>query len=228
LALEKEYGRAIFTWSSELETEIESAAKRLGEIKMEISQLLEFQKLGNVILDLQKQKTLLSAELSELNTNIEKFKFAQESRKKEAKLAIASELINLLHLDIPREDEFIKANDVAWEFGDNHVSVNNKLNFSESSMVILRHSFHLALLLASAKKEYFRIPRFLILDGIEDGGLERARSYHLQRLIIDVSKNLNTQHQIIFGTSQIDPELDHKDFVIGRSFTKDQKSLAIG
>ena len=227
-SLEKEYARSIATWTTELEQLIESTAQRLGEVRQKVAQLVEFQKIGNTILELQKQKNDLAARISELTTEIEKYAFAQESRKRDAKYAIATELKTLLRLDLQRQDEFINAEEVDWSFSENKVTVNGSTNFSESSMVILRHSFHLALLVASAKNSFFRIPRFLILDGIEDGGIELPRSYHFQKLIIETSKSLSTEHQIIFATSQINPELDHNDFVIGRPFTTENKSLSIG
>ena len=121
---------------------------------------------------------------------------------------MANELVNLLRADLPRQEEFISAAAVDWSFSDNRVIVNGNTQFSESSMVILKHCFHLALLAASTRHEFFRVPRFLLLDGgIEDGGQEIARSHHLQELVVKLGESLPADHQIIYATLQIAPSL---------------------
>lgn len=94
-------------------------------------------------------------------------------------------------------------------------------------MVILRHSFHLALLLASAKHAFFRFPRFLMLDGIEDGGQEQERSFAFQKLIVDSCESLENDYQVIYATSQIEPSLDTVDYVVGKASTTSDKTLEI-
>jgi hypothetical protein len=142
-------------------------------------------------------------------------------------LALAENLIHLLKIDLKRQEEFISAAAVDWSFSHDRVTVNGHTQFSESSMVILKQSFHLALLMASATNEYFRAPRFILLDGIEDGGQEIARSHKLQENIVALSATLNASHQIIFATSQIAPALAHEKYVVGSSSTVVSKTLAI-
>ena len=83
------------------------------------------------------------------------------------------------------------------------------------------------MLMASAANSYFRVPRFILLDGIEDGGQEIARSHKLQENIAALSEALNVSHQIIFATSQIAPALAQEKFVVGSSSTVVNKTLAI-
>jgi hypothetical protein len=226
-ALEQQYARQSISWSSPLESEIEGLARKLGEIEQRIRQLFEFQRLGSVVLGLQRQREELAAQLEALNSEIERLRFSQEERKQQARHAVAEFLVDLLRKDLPRQAEFIEARDVDWNFGDNRVTVNGHSNFSESSMVILRHAFHLAMLFASTKEAYFRVPRFLILDGIDDGGLELERNHHFQQLIVDTAAVVDVEHQIIFATSQIAPSLEKQELVVGRSFTPEDKALRI-
>ena len=94
-------------------------------------------------------------------------------------------------------------------------------------MVFLRHAFHLALLRSSLSNAYFRYPRLLILDGVEDGGMEVERSYNFQNIIADVSRQATVPHQIIMTTMNISPELDNDAYIVGRKFTHQNKSIAL-
>lgn len=226
--LERQYRTVTQEWTSPVEREIDTANLRLGELKQKLVQIGEYQKLAGVIEDLQNKRANLEARKSQLQDKIVLLENQDEAVKGEAKLSIANELISLLRADLPRQEEFISATNVDWSFGDNRVIVNGHTQFSESSMVILKHCFHLALLAASTKHEFFRIPRFLLLDGIEDGGQELERSHHFQELVVRLSESLPAAHQIIFSTSQIAPSLQDSDLVVGKASTVDDKTLAIG
>lgn len=116
---------------------------------------------------------------------------------------------------------------VPFSFTDNNISVEGITQFSESSTVVLRHLFHVALLSASTRIPAMRFPRFLLLDGIEDGGMELARSHRLQETIVDECSRFDCEYQLIFATSQIAPQLDVENFVVARSFSEEQRSLQI-
>ena len=183
--------------------------------------------LAAVIEDLQSKREELEAQKARLQDAILNAENRDEGLKKKARLALAENLMRLLKMDLERQEEFISAAAVDWSFSHDRVTVNGHTQFSESSMVILKHSFHLAMLLASAANSYFRVPRFILLDGIEDGGQEIARSHKLQENIAALSEALNVSHQIIFATSQIAPALAQEKFVIGSSSTVVNKTLAI-
>ena len=225
--LEVEYRKVTQEWASPVEAEIDAANLRLGELKQKLVQIDEYQKLAAVIENLQAQRASLENRKSELQDKILFLENKDDSIKAEARLSVAKELVHLLRADLPRQEEFIQASAVDWSFGENRVSVNGHTQFSESSMVILKHCFHLALLAASTKHEFFRVPRFLLLDGIEDGGQEIVRSHHLQELVVKLSESLPARHQIIFSTSQIAPKLKNSDLVVGKASTVDSKTLSI-
>ncbi|MGK9007674.1 AAA family ATPase, partial [Citrobacter europaeus] len=114
-----------------------------------------------------------------------------------------------------------------FSFTDYVVSVEGSTQFSESSTVVLRHLFHLAILSASTRIPEMRFPRFLILDGIEDGGMELERAYSLQEIIVAECEKFESNYQLIFATSQIAPQLDNEKYVVSRQFSEDSRSLAI-
>ncbi|MEB5967377.1 AAA family ATPase [Comamonas testosteroni] len=225
--LEGQYRAATQEWTSPVEREIDATNLRLGELKQKLIQIGEYQRLAGVIEDLQNKRAALEARKRELQDKILFLENKDEAVKAGARLSVANELVSLLRADLPRQEEFISATAVDWSFGDNRVIVNGHTQFSESSMVILKHCFHLALLAASTKHDFFRVPRFLLLDGIEDGGQEIERSHHLQELVVKLSESLPADHQIIFSTSQIAPSLQDSDLVVGKASTVDDKTLAI-
>lgn len=214
-------------WISPAEREAETINIRLGELKQRLVQLGEYERLAAVIEDLQSKRAELEQRKRELLDLITRLENQDERTKSVAKLTIAEALIALLRADLPRQEEFINAAAVDWDFGQNRLSVNGHTQFSESSMVILKHSFHLALLVASTQVPAFRVPRFLLLDGIEDGGQEIARSHHLQERIVELSRSLTTSHQIIFATSQIAPSLAGSTLVVGKDSNAGSKTLNI-
>ena len=65
------------------------------------------------------------------------------------------------------------------------------------------------------------------MDNIEDKGMEKERSQNLQRIIVEESENLETQHQIIFTTSMIDPSLDNDKYCIGDFYNTNKYTLKL-
>ena len=166
-------------------------------------------------------------QMRELDSLIERLVFAQENRKGEVAYAVTTALSRLLKLDFYRQEEFKTAEHVQFSFVDNQVVVDGSAKFSESSTVVLRHLFHLALLTASTRTPAMRFPRFLMLDGIEDGGMELARAYRLQQIIADECASYEVDYQLIMATSQIAPTVDIEAFVVGREFSEQERALSI-
>jgi hypothetical protein len=66
-----------------------------------------------------------------------------------------------------------------------------------------------------------------MLDTIEDKGMEQERSHNFQRLIVRRSKELHVEHQIIFSTAMIAPELDIPELTVGDYSTFDKPTINI-
>jgi hypothetical protein len=82
-------------------------------------------------------------------------------------------------------------------------------------------------LAAATKDSIFRHPRFVIIDTIEDKGMEPERSHNFQNQILRVSREAKVDHQIIYATAMISPDLDSEEFTIGKFSTRDDRTLAI-
>lgn len=225
--LEREFATVATSWSSEVEVALEETARQLGVLDEEIRQAYERQKLMAVIADLQNRRDELTSELVRLEERIEALGQKQESRKTEVARLVEETMTRLLKSDLPLQPEFVDARTSKFDFVDNAVYVNDSRHFSESSAVVLRHIFHLALLTASTQKPYMRVPRFMMLDGIDDGGMEKERSHKLQEIIVNECATYDVDYQLIFATSEINPDYEGSDLVVGRAFSPQHRSLDI-
>jgi hypothetical protein len=140
---------------------------------------------------------------------------------------VEREIRTLLHEDLKRQDAFIAAKRVEFDFGANSLAVDGQTFFSASSRVILKSSFFIGFLQAARKDPAFRHPRFCMLDTIEDKGMEQVRSHNFQRLIVQRSRELSVEHQIIFATTMIAPELDIPELTVGDYSTLDKPTINI-
>jgi hypothetical protein len=79
--------------------------------------------------------------------------------------------------------------------------------------------------LAACYDSEFWHPKFLLMDNVEDKGMEMERSHNFQRIIIEESKNA-FPHQIIFTTSMLDPKLEGSTYTVGPKYTRENKTRA--
>jgi len=114
---------------------------------------------------------------------------------------------------------------IEFDFASNTVAVNSKTAFSESGNVLLNNAFHVALLITSLEKGYVRVPRLMILDGIENGGMEDSRSKNFQRVVKEYLENYRYPYQLILATKSIYEGLDSEQYIVGQKYSEDNKSL---
>ena len=117
---------------------------------------------------------------------------------------------------------------IQFGFDTNTITVDGHKYFSASSRAILKSSFFLGFFAAATKDASFRHPRFAMIDTIEDKGMEPERSHNFQNQILRVSREAKCVHQIIYATTMISPDLDDEEFLVGRFYTRDEPTLAIG
>lgn len=63
--------------------------------------------------------------------------------------------------------------------------VDGRSKFSASSEIVLKNSFHLAILLESLQDETMLYPRLFLLDNTEDKGMGPDRSQNFQRVLVE-------------------------------------------
>jgi hypothetical protein len=213
--------------SSEVQETLRALHRQSGYLEREIEDLENKASIIQLVEELSKRKADLNAAITQLRDDNAARQTEQEKRLAIAYTAIADEVIKLLHGDLRREASFEQAKSIQFDFGDNYITVDGVSYFSASSRAILKSSFFVSLLVAALKHPFFRHPRFVMLDTIEDKGMEPARSQNLQRMIAAISKGSPVQHQIIFATAMIAPELDVPEYTVGRASTRDDHTLKI-
>jgi HAMP domain-containing protein/uncharacterized Zn finger protein (UPF0148 family) len=170
-------------------------------------------------------KAFLTSEVQDISFRIRTKRDAQAARLVEARERVQAYTLDFLKRDLPREPWFQNAQSVTFDFAKNTFAVDGRNQFSASSMVLLKNSVHFGILFSSLDAEFFRYPRLLICDNMEDKGMEPARGHNFQNIIAETSRSSDVEHQIIFTTSMISPELDNTDVCIGPSYSLQQHTL---
>jgi hypothetical protein len=199
--------------------------QRVGYLQRQEEMLDDRERLAALVQEKSQRKAALDAEIQSLT----RFNAAQIERQQSALdrayRLIEKEVLDLLRHDLRRQDAFEDPKQIQFDFGANKISVDGQTYFSASSLVVLKTSFIVGFLAAATKDSDFKHPRFCLIDTIEDKGMEVQRSHNLQLQILRKSREAVAQHQVIFATSMIAPELDDEEFTVGGFSTRDNPTL---
>ncbi|ODB39790.1 hypothetical protein BB427_01455 [Pseudoalteromonas sp. BMB] len=210
---------------SNREKQIFEFYRQTGELEEKLQTLDKIAELHQSLLELRSERDTVQSEFNHLKDKIELIEKQKLKREPEIKELISEKLCSLLRKDNGAEKEFKDAKYVEFDFAANSVSVNGKTAFSESGTVLLNNAFHVALLMASLEKNYVRLPRILVLDGIENGGMEDERSQNFQKIVAEALSEYQVEHQLIFATKNIDGSLKSNTYMVGEEYSETNKSL---
>ncbi len=70
-------------------------------------------------------------------------------------------------------------------------------------------------------------PRFLLLDNVEDKGMVGDRVRNFQKAIADLMDQESLPYQIIMTTSTLNPALAQEDYIVGPSYSTQNRTLKI-
>jgi len=181
----------------------------------------------SILEGLRLRHSQLKGEIDSLALDIKTKRAQQQRRRTEAAQRVETYTLELLRKDLPLEDSFQNAKSVSLDFAKNAFAVDGRNWFSASSITYLKNSVHFGIFFASLDLDFFRYPRFILDDNIEDKGMQEARSQNFQRAIVEMARRFQVEHQIIFTTSMIDPKLDNSPLCVGPFYTDKHKSLAM-
>lgn len=198
-----------------------------GYLQRQVEDLAKREDIVKLVDDLSKRKDQLNDRIGQVRSENEKLKATQERQLIRAKTLIADEVRDLLVHDLRRQDSFENPRNIQFDFASNTINVDGHTYFSASSRVILKSSFFLGFFAAATRDLSFRHPRFVMIDTIEDKGMEPERSHNFQNQILRKSQEANVEHQMIYATAMISPDLDDEEFHIGRFYTRDEPTLKI-
>lgn len=196
-----------------------------GALESHLAALFEQRKLAIRLNDLRNSITKLQRDIVDLNEAIRAGKQRQDTRRIEALSAIERYTLEFLKRDLNREPEFQVAQKVEIDFEKNECRIDGRSNFSASSMSYLKGAVHFALFFASLELNFFRFPKFIINDNIEDKGMEEVRSRNFQKVIAEISGRFDVEHQVIIATSMVAPELDNPTYCIGSKYSETNMTL---
>ncbi len=213
--------------SSPRESFLAARNQRIGQIEREIGYLQRALGLAEEIQELSALKATLQERIQKLKDRKEALTIQANKRRRVALTAVSQIASRLLQSDLDRQPEFKAAENVLVNFMDDAIFVDGKMNFAESSNVFLKNAAIFGMFLAAGKDSQFYHPRFLLLDNIEDKGMEVQRSHLFQRLIVEQATEIDLPYQIIFTTSMMNPALELDDYVIGPHYTHEERTLLL-
>ena len=198
-----------------------------GRLESHIEFLSKQIKFAEQLDSLKKEAYELRQSIDELKTNIELKERQQKANLQKAHLEIETIALSILKQDLPRQNEFQNGESVDINFFKDTFALDGENNFSASSNIYLKNAVRYAIFFASLKLPYFRYPRFILCDNMEDKGMEKERSQNFQNVIVKMSQSFDIDHQIIFTTSMIDDVLDKSSLCVGAKYDINNKSLKV-
>lgn len=204
---------------------IRNTYKEIGALSKQIDDLNQSKDKYSKLYYSYQQRDALQTEVTRLKDEIARKQASQERALRNKKRYLSQQTINILRADQDHEEIFREGTKIDFDFSEDRVSIDDRVLFSASSMVYLKNAFRLSMLQASCNDNSYLYPRFLLMDNIEDKGMQPERSQLFQREIIKVSNSLSTAHQIIFTTSLIAPEIEGTEHCVGDYYTDQNKTL---
>jgi len=218
--------RTLVTPTLGINVKLAQLLKAFGYLTRKIEDLTRLEVLQTEIISLEEEVATALKRLNNIERMIKRRIDDQEARREFCQQSIGDLTIDILHEDIidTNNETLSDANGLIFSFEKDFLSVRHG-RLSASTQVFLKNSFYLALLKFSIEDDQCRLPRFFILDNIEDKGMvpERFRKFH--NLLIQYSEQVSIPHQVILTTSYIDPALNDSKYCVGPSYNQPPYTL---
>ena len=208
-----------------VDAEIEICVQRIGYLDRLIEDLFAREKVADLIGKRIALRDELNNKMTKLRGELETRRAVRENRIIEIKARISELCVDILRGDLPQEETFQGAEVVEFDFGTNKMKANGRTRFSASSMTLLKNAVIFSMMRLSLEDKQVRWPRFLLLDNIEDKGMQPERSANFQELVKKRLENVKVEHQVILTTSMISAKLDNTPHCVGPKYTHENKTL---
>jgi hypothetical protein len=208
-----------------IDAEIASQQKRIGYIDRSLEDLSRKAELASLVKSKMNARDALADKLQRLRTTLEAFEASRQQRRSDVTYQIVELCVHALHRDLPMEEGFRDAQLVQFDFGLNKLAVDGRTRFSASSATYLKNAFLFSLFELSLKDREVRWPRFILLDNIEDKGMQPKRSANFQEYVVERAGDYEVEYQIIMTTSMISPKLENSVMCVGPHYTEHNKTL---
>ncbi|MDR2653196.1 MAG: AAA family ATPase [Prevotellaceae bacterium] len=198
-----------------------------GKIEKKIEYLTKQLQAVELIELLKQEIVLLAKEISMLETEIKQKEYEQTKNRQAAMQKIREITLYILKNDLDRQAEFRSGKWVEIDFLRDTYSLDDSNNFSASSKIYLKNAILFSIFFASLALDFFRYPRFIMCDNMEDKGMEKERTQNFQKLLTDMSNKIEQEHQIIFTTSMVADELNNTPYCVGTEYDRNNKTLKV-
>lgn len=222
---QKNLDAAIANVQSTRDDRLDNLLIRKGELTRQLEHLAEQIKIVNILNLLKGELEELAATIKGLQLDIQEKETRQRANFDRAMRKIKDYTFQILRSDLDRQAEFKTGRNLEIDFVKDAFTLDGGNNFSASSKTYFKNAVLFAIFFASVELDYFRYPRFILCDNMEDKGMEKIRTQNFQKVITDISNSLKNQHQIIFTTSMINDDLNNATLCIGGEYTSADKSL---
>jgi hypothetical protein len=211
--------------TTELRTKLRGLNREAGYSQRKLEELASRKSVVAELHEAQERRDGLQKKIDEVKAIIEVSEKRDRSQISQARRSIELEVLDFLRRDLERQSTFTNAETVNFEFDGDRINVNGESFFYASSMVYLRNSFIASFAIAAANQSTFSHPKFMLMDTVEDKGLEPERSQNFQRILYEKSSQATSQNQLIIATSMIAPELDIPEVTVGEFYTHENRTL---
>jgi DNA repair exonuclease SbcCD ATPase subunit len=208
-----------------IDAEIASQLRRVGYLERTVEDLARKAELAAVVRGKIEERNGVGDKLMRLKNHLVDLASAREKRRSEVDHRIVELCVEALHRDLPMEESFRDAQVVEFDFGLNRLTVDGRSRFSASSSTYLKNAFIFSLFELSLIDSEVRWPRFLLLDNVEDKGMQPKRSANFQEYVVERAARHAVEHQVIMTTSMISPKLEDSVMCVGPHYDENHKSL---
>lgn len=226
-SLQKQLDSSIKNPQSTRDERIDTLLIAKGSMEKKIEYLIQQIKVVELIELLKKELEKLASNIMSLRLEISQKEELQKRNYKVSMQKIQDFTLYILKHDLDRQDEFSIGKEVKIDFLRDIFTLDNENNFSASSKIYFKNAILYSIFFASLELTFFRYPRFILCDNMEDKGMEKERTQNLQDLITSMSNKYSTEHQIIFTTSMISDNLNNTPYCVGIEYRKNNRTLNI-
>lgn len=223
--LQKQLDASIEESQSTRDERIDSLLIAKGGIEKKIEFLTQQIKAVEMLELLKKELASLASVIEKLRLDIQQKESQQKQKKQAALQKIRENTLFILKNDLDRQNEFRTGRIVEVDFLKDTYLLDGGNNFSASSKTYFKNAVLYAIFFSSLELEFYRYPRFIICDNMEDKGMEKERTQNFQNLVTAMSDRSETEHQIIFTTSMIADGLNNSPYCVGDEYDRDHKTL---
>lgn len=222
--LKKEY-LSLTSTADNADAALSQIGIEIGYRRSQIVALNDKREMVDQIALLADKKQTINEIITDLSERLDQIEAANKDRYLEVYSHIEEIAASIIREDGGYENVFEDVEEVTLDFGKDKMYVNGRSKFSASSMTVMKNAIRMAIFIHCVGDSQARLPRFLMLDNVEDKGMTEERSQNFQRVIVDACDQLTDDYQLIFTTSMIDPALDKTDYVVGPFYKKGDHTL---